>query len=368
MDGFAKGNIDAHDPPADNADGGTSAQGEPTGGFPRIADYWPDAPHRMGPAADFSPDEAARPADGDQAYPRNPSYPPPDQEPTQVFRPPPPPRRPWLRALLGALGALVFLGGSVFALARLVAGDDQPQAGAPLAPAEQDAVPDATGVPSPPVSVEPAPSSTAPTESPSASVTALPFESGSFELTSNVVELNLTVVDLGNEAFQVSTPEDSGLRPRAEVDGDDVTLSAPSDGSKGSGRLDVRLNERISWSLKMSGGMKNATFALDDADLRRIELVGGASRIDMTLPSHKDALPIKMSGGVNTWNIKTAREVPVSVEMRRGGGEVVLNGKRVRNINRGTTLRAQVDNSDAEGLKIDAVAGVGTLTVWPAET
>jgi hypothetical protein len=60
--------------------------------------------------------------------------------------------------------------------------------------------------------------------------------------------------------------------------------------------------------------------------------------------------------------------VPVSVEMRRGGGEVVLNGKRVRNINRGTTLRAQVDNSDAEGLKIDAVAGVGTLTVWPAET
>jgi hypothetical protein len=348
----------ASDTPTDPAT--VASLREPTGGWPKIEDYWPDSPQRMSPAADYSPDDAAPVTGGAPSYPQDPT-------PTRIFSPPPPPARPWLRVLLGALGALVFLGGSVFALARLVAGPGGGEAQAPPAPVQSDA--NAPAEPSPPVSVEPSPSATSaqPSAEPSATATALPFESGVFELTGDVVELNLTVADLGNEAFTISSPEGSGLEPRATVDGDEVKVASQPDGSQGSGRLDVRLNEKIAWGLRLSGGMKNASLTLADADLRGIDVRGGAARLDMTLPGLDETLPIRMSGGVNTWNIITAREVPVTMVLRDGGGEVVLNGERARNIDRGTTLRAKVDGDDDDGLEIEAVAGLGKLTVEPAD-
>src|SRR3712207_8444269 len=42
---------------------------EPTGSWPRIADYWPDAPHRMSPPADVNPDDPAEPAEA-PTYPQ----------------------------------------------------------------------------------------------------------------------------------------------------------------------------------------------------------------------------------------------------------------------------------------------------------
>jgi hypothetical protein len=363
VDGFAK--TDPVDEPTVDLPTVTAAGAdslpEPIKSWPRIADYWPDAPHRMSPAADFNPgDEPAVPAGGAPTYPQDPA-------PTRIISPPPPPRRPRLRLVVSVLGALVFLGGSVFALTRLVAGPDEPERAVPAAPATAPAQNGAIGAqsePSPPVSVAPAPS-TSPTSAPAEDDAGLPFKSGTFELASSVIELNLTVADLGDEPFRVSTPKDSGLSPRTTVDDDTVKLVAKAE-DKGTGRLDVRLNERIAWSLRMSGGVRNGRFALAGADVRRIDLVGGAAKLDMVLPS-RDEISIKMSGGVNQWTITTTREVPVRALLRKGGGEVVLNGNRVRGVNKGTTLLDKVDGNDDGGLKIDAVEGVGTLTVTPAE-
>jgi hypothetical protein len=148
------------------------------------------------------------------------------------------------------------------------------------------------------------------------------------------------------------------------VDGTTLMVSPNPDRKKGSGQLDVRLNARIAWSLKMTGGVTTSSFDLAGATVRRIDLVGGASRIDMALPSPAAVIPIRMSGGVKTWGITTVGEVPVRVLLRDGGGAVVLNGDRKLGIKRGTLLRA--DGRSGGGLAIDAVAGLGTLTVAPA--
>jgi hypothetical protein len=332
-----------------------------TGSIPQIADYWPDAPPHRRPTVPGFAHLEQQPVVPETAGAPPPAYP-QDPTPTRVFSPPPPPRRPWLRVLLAALAAALFLGGSVVALTRLVT----ERKAAPAVPAEPATQPDAVaqGQDNPPVSLEPAPSSTAPADAAaSASPTALPFTSGVFEMSGAVTELHLTVGDLGTVPFEASTPAGSGLKPRSSIADDTVKLTAQSDGTKGSGKLDVRLNDKVAWGLRILSGIKNASYGLTGVSLRGIDLRGGAARIEMTLPRQDDTIPIRMSGGVNTWVIATAEEAPVKVRLHEGGGAVNLNGQRVNGVKKGSTLVDPVDDADTGGLDIDAIAGLGSLTV-----
>jgi len=333
-----------------------------TAEWPHISDYWPDAPHRMSPRADYYPDS------GDQATAAPPAY---DEtpQPDRLISPPPPPARKGLRLLLGALAVLVFLGGSVVVLARLVLRDDATTASATPSPPAAAAEP----APSPPVSIatSPAPPATAAANSPPQTVTiappaTLPFTSGSFELASDVAVLNVSVAAIGTDPVRVSTPDGSGLKTRLTRDGSSVKLTAQVVDKNGSGQVDVQLNSKVTWSLRMTSGAREENFALAKAWLRRIDLIGGVARITMALPTPDETLPIRMTGGVNTWKISTPVRVPVQVLLRDGGGKVTLNGDEADGIKRNTTLRAGGGTNDSGGLGIDAVAGLGTLIVAPA--
>jgi hypothetical protein len=258
-----------------------------------------------------------------------------------------------MRGLLGALAALIFLSGSALILSRLVTQPDTTRSPTGAWTTPQTATPTPTSpAPTGPVFVEPTPipsaSTTTRTKSPALA----------FELVGSVPELHVTVGPLGTEPVRASTP--NGSAPRATVDGDTVRLVVPANGGD---RLDVRLNERIAWAVRVSGGVRSASFELAGATLRRLDLAGGAALLEMALPAEKQTIPIRMSGGVNTWRITTARKVPVRVVLRRGGGEVVLNGHSVHGVARNTTLNDRVAGSGAAGLDIEAVAGLGTLTI-----
>jgi hypothetical protein len=222
----------------------------------------------------------------------------------------------------------------------------------------------AAPAPSAPVSIEPAPTGPPATTAPPPTTAALPFTSGGFELVGDVTELTVSIADLGTDPIRATTPAGSGLKLRTTVGDGVAKLFADPTGAKGGGRVDVRLNRQVTWSVRMTGGVRDGTFVLTGGSIRRIDLTGGAARLTMTLGTPEETLPIRMTGGVNTWRITTATEVPVSVLLRQGAGEVTLNGHRTRNIKRNTNVRdGAVGNG---GVGIDCVAGVGTLTVASA--
>jgi len=336
----------------------------PTAEWPRISDYWPDAPHRMSPKADYYPGEDAPAAAAPSAYGKK------EAEPARLISPPPPPARRGLRLILGALAMLVFLGGSVVVLARLVLRDDATTATGVASPPAATAEP----APSPPVSVVPSPATTPTTAAAStppqtgtiAPPATLPFTSGSFELASDVAVINVSVAAIGTDPVRVSTPGGSGLKTRLTRDGSSVQLTTQIVDKNGSGQVDVQLNSKVTWSLRMTGGAREENFALAKAWVRRIDLIGGVARISMALPTPDETLPIRMTGGVNTWKITTPARVPVKALLRDGGGKAILNGDETDGIDRNTTLRAGGGNNDSGGLSIDAVAGLGTLIVAPA--
>jgi hypothetical protein len=245
---------------------------------------WPDAPHRMGPPPDHFEDPAAGPTRTAGLLPV------PAEDPgtpqIQIIGTPPAPLRPG-RVVAGLAVAAVFLAGSAVALTRMVTHPD----------------------PAPPHLVVAAPPDPGPR-------TALTLTAATFELADDTGDLRVTVGPLGDQPIRVS----AGL---TTLTGATVRLSVPPTGPA---RVDVVLNNRITWAVRMTGGVQHAGFDLRGGAVSRFDLIGGATRIDMTLPRSGRVVPIRMSGGVHTWRIHTTGEVPVHARFRRGAGPVDLNG------------------------------------------
>nr|WP_221375348.1 hypothetical protein [Actinoplanes polyasparticus] len=268
------------------------------------------------PAASPSPDEAAAPVPF--SFRSEPDRAPVDDEPPTEEFAPVPPRRSRPKVVVALVGVAVLLGVTALIVTTTSSSPTTPVAGA--APA---------------------------------------FTAGTFDLVSNVTELNLTLGRPAGGPIRASTPPGSGITPATSVDGTEVRLTARPTGAPGPGRLDVLLDERITWTIRMNGGVHAATFVLTGGMVRAVDLTGGADTVYLALPDAARALPIRMSGGVREWSIQTEGEVPVRVQARSGAGVVSLYGRRESGIARNTTLTA----GDGSGLEVTAAAGFGSLAV-----
>jgi hypothetical protein len=333
----------------------TSDELTPPGGWPSIADYWPDAPQRMGPPADMHEDPAAAPTRIGAAW----------QEPAvraAVLGRPATPRtaRRAGRVLGGAgLAVLLLLGGGFIAY-RKVAQESRPE-GAPPAARPPVTVPAAPSGAMGPVTLlpEPSPSSPPPV---TPSVRARKQEparpdKGTFTLVDDVSDITVRTARLDSGIVQVAVPDGSSAAPRTTVDGGAVRLRVDKKGRNSD--LVVRLDDRVSWAIRLGGGARTMTVDLGGADVRSVAFEGGAARIDLTLPRLDDTLPISLNGGVNRWRITTQGRVAVQVLARRGGGDVVLYGRDRGGLDRGDRVRA----GDGDGIDVTATAGFGSLTV-----
>nr|BFE72912.1 hypothetical protein GCM10020092_062130 [Actinoplanes digitatis] len=104
-------------------------------------------------------------------------------------------------------------------------------------------------------------------------------------------------------------------------------------------------------------------FDLSGAEVDGVEFVGGATRIDLTLPEPDGTLPIRMSGGVNRFEVYTGGKVPVRVRTRQGAGQVRLDGRTDDGVARGASFLSPGWAKSTDRIDLDAVAGVGTLRV-----
>ncbi|AGL16793.1 hypothetical protein [Actinoplanes sp. N902-109] len=318
--------------------------------LPDIAAYWPDAPHRMGPAADRYEDPAAEPVRADAGlFTRIAPVPAPAPAGRPAPLAEPPRRRRRTPALLGAGSAVLLLVGAGLVLARRDADPAPPRAAAPP--------PAATAVP-------PAASPSPATGSPRSTTTgpAAPPAALEFELVDDTTRLSVRTAALGADKFRVSTPPDAGITARAALTGGVVRLTVGPGGSPGSGRVDVQLSDRVTWRLRMTGGVERASFDMGRGTVSRIDLTGGAATIDLTLDQQRATVPVRMTGGVHEWRIRTGQVAPARVAVRRGAGDVILYDRRRSEIRKGTTLRSG-DIAQTPGLDIDAVGGIGTLTI-----
>ncbi|GIF06571.1 hypothetical protein [Actinoplanes siamensis] len=362
-------------------DSGVAKTGEPPRpprGWPRISDYWPDAPHRLGPPADHYELPGV---DATRTGPALHTRPAPPGGPAATWIGEPPGRAGKdLKPLLLLVATAVLAGGAVFAAvsyARDRGGDGGGVASlpAPPLPAISAGTPPAT----PPVSIgtSPPPSPPATPATPSAPSTpatrpteeAAPGGAGkpmipdaaTFELATGVTQLRVVTGDVRNGFFRISVGDDSRITAKAVVDDDTVRVTVTPNGrTKGSARLEVLLDDDVRWSLRMRGGVNEAGIDLSGGRVGGIDLVGGAATVDLVVPDQRDAIPIVQRDGIGTWRIVTGGKVPVRAFFREGAGSVTLYGDTEDGVGKGTTLR---DGRGDDGIRVDSAGGVGALTV-----
>ncbi|WP_189331629.1 hypothetical protein [Actinoplanes ianthinogenes] len=251
----------------------------------------------------------------------------------------------------------LLLGAAALGLAGLVAAfllvprqstDASQGAAAATAPAQKAANPPADNAPAPGKSL------TAP---------AGGRAEASFDLVDSATVVELSAGDLGDDLYRISTPPDSGLTPAIDQDGDAVRLHLRSDGSGGSAVVTIVLSAAVRWTLRLDGGTAHSRLNLTDADLAALDLNGGASRIDLSLPEPRGVLPIRMTGGVDQFRVTLSDATPVRVRVESGAGQVTLGGTTHQGIAPGRNFTANGWGSTEAGVDLQAVAGLSALTV-----
>jgi hypothetical protein len=307
--------------------------------WPRIADYWPDP--------------AAAPAR-------------PQRQPPPLL--PPAPAKRWAKPVIGTAVAVLLVAGAAITGHRLLTRPADAPAG-PAAVAAPTAVPSTDPATGPAIVLpEPSPSSSsfaprpkAPPPPPTSAAAKKPPAAGSFELASNLTELSIGTARLASGIARVSTPAGSSAVPKLAVSGGTAELTVTEKGD-GATKVAVVLDDRVVWTIRIGGGSRLTRIDLSGAGVARIDLIGGAREIDLTLPRLRQVLPIRMSGGVHTWRITTADRVPVRLIARDGAGGVELYGDDQGGLDKGERVGTSGGTDDGE-LDLDAVAGIGALTV-----
>ncbi|MEU4715978.1 hypothetical protein AB0F73_20325 [Micromonospora purpureochromogenes] len=184
-----------------------------------------------------------------------------------------------------------------------------------------------------------------------------------FELADGVSAFRLRTAELGDELYRISSPGDSGVVPRPEVLGDRVRLRLAASGRSGTGSVDVVLNSRLVWRLRLVGGVSAHQLDLGQARLAGVDLVGGASRIDLSLPPTVGTLTVRMTGGVSQFTIRAPGTPPVRVRAASGAGGVTVYDDRHDGLAVGETVSSANWDRSVDRIYVDLVGGANRVTI-----
>jgi hypothetical protein len=187
--------------------------------------------------------------------------------------------------------------------------------------------------------------------------------SATFELLDGAGSVRLRAGSLGDDLYRVSVPADAGLRPRVDRDGADVRLRLLAAAGGRSGIVDVVVNEKIGWALRTLGGAREVRIDMTGGSPSEIQLGGGASLIDLTLPRPSASLPVVMAGGVDQLRVRLPAGTPVRVTAASGAGTVTLDGQVHQGVAGGRSFTANGWRDGGPGVDVRAQAGAGVLQV-----
>ncbi len=159
-----------------------------------------------------------------------------------------------------------------------------------------------------------------------------------FEMLAAANRVNLSIGELGDDLFRISTPEDAGFRPSPALRNDDVKLQVTSDGDGTGGVIDVVLAAKVRWSVRLAGYAEEQVLDLSGGQVSGVEMVGGTRSAQLTLARPDGTVPIKVNGAVEKLVVRSPAGSPVRVKVGGGAKTVVAGTRTLRDVVPGSTL------------------------------
>jgi hypothetical protein len=160
----------------------------------------------------------------------------------------------------------------------------------------------------------------------------------SFEMLAATNRVNVTIGELGDDLFRISTPEDAGFLPSPVLRNDDLKLQVTKDGDGTGGVIDVVLAAKVRWAVRLSGYAEEQMIDLSGGQVSGIEMVGGMRSAQLTLARPDGTVPIKVNGAVEKLVVKSPAGSPVRVKVGGGAKSVRAGNRTIKDVPPGSTL------------------------------
>jgi hypothetical protein len=188
----------------------------------------------------------------------------------------------------------------------------------------------------------------------------------SFELLAGANTVHVTIGELGDDLFRISTPDDAGIKPVPQIRNDDVKLQVAKDGDGIGGEIEVVLAAKVRWALRFSGYAETQLIDVSGGQISGLEMVAGMRRAELTLSQPTGTVPVKINGAVDKLLLKSPAANPVRIKVGGGAQTVVAGSRTLKDVTAGSTLTPKGWNTTN---RYDVVAGarITTLTVENAQ-
>jgi hypothetical protein len=187
----------------------------------------------------------------------------------------------------------------------------------------------------------------------------------SFELLAGTNSVRVTIGELGDDLYRISTPEDSGILPNPSIRNDDVKLQVSKDGDGTGGEIEIVLAAKVRWGLRFSGYAEKQVIDVSGGQISGLEMVAGMRTAELVLSRPTGTVPVKINGAVDSLVLKSPADNPVRIKVAGGAQTVVAGSKTLKNVAAGSTLTPK-DWNVANRYDMTAGARITSLTVESA--
>ena len=131
---------------------------------------------------------------------------------------------------------------------------------------------------------------------------------------------------------------------------------------------DIALNTGVPWKVDIQGGASKLTGDLRDVDLRSLDLMGGASTLQLSLGRPHGVVPVRVVGGVSSMHVDRPHGAAVQLRVVGGVGKVELDGKRFGGQGVNSILESRGAAAAADRFTLEIVGGASKAEVAERES
>jgi hypothetical protein len=196
---------------------------------------------------------------------------------------------------------------------------------------------------------------------PHAVATGVSGDTATVDLVSGAATVTVRSDDLGGaDRLRASTPDDAGVAPVLDTDGDTVGVRLVPTRQPGPAAVTVLLDRRVRWQVRLSSGATSQLLDLRSVRLSGVDLTAGAARIELVLPVPDRAVPVRLAGGASELTLHVPHGVATAVRIGGGAGSTDVDGVHRTGLAAGTVLSTA---SAADRYDVEATAGISSLTL-----
>jgi hypothetical protein len=126
---------------------------------------------------------------------------------------------------------------------------------------------------------------------------------------------------------------------------------------------EVVLNGSIPWHIRVRGGTAHCRFDLGELILDALELGGGASQVELILPTPTGTVPVRVTGGVHDLTVLRPAGVAARIHVGHGAKELTLDDQHFGAVGGSTRWRSPGYDLTSDRYDIAISGGADALTL-----